>query len=428
MTKGVLFFITLVFCAKYVFIQSSIAQKPRILISSDIGGTDPDDNQSMAHFLMYNNLFDIEGLVSSPSFGDGNKSEILRMIDLYEKDLPKLKKHQSGFHSASFLRSITKQGRHGAAPMKGFDQPTEGSNWIISCAQKEAKTPLWVLAWGGLEDLAQALHDAPEIKNKIRVYWIGGPNKKWSVNSYNYIVSNFPDLWIIEANASYRGLFSNTDIPDSLKNDHYYNSYVRTGGYLGADFINYYDGKVKMGDTPSLLYMMNGNPTDPLGSSWGGRFVKINHSAKKIFTGPSSELDTVAVYGVMEFKLKGPLVKLKTGTPCIKLTAEKQVWEGYYLGDGNYMVRYAPKQAGKLSYKIESDIAGFKAFNGSVIVRNLWPGKRGADDFILGDNWYSEPSDANFFDKEWQGAKTVLKWRDAVLADWITRWRWLSGE
>ena len=27
--------------------------KPRILISTDIGGTDPDDNQSMAHFLMY---------------------------------------------------------------------------------------------------------------------------------------------------------------------------------------------------------------------------------------------------------------------------------------------------------------------------------------------------------------------------------------
>ena len=26
-------------------------EKPRILISTDIGGTDPDDNQSMAHFL-----------------------------------------------------------------------------------------------------------------------------------------------------------------------------------------------------------------------------------------------------------------------------------------------------------------------------------------------------------------------------------------
>lgn len=41
--------------------------------------------------------------------------------------------------------------------------------------------------WGGVEDLAQALHDAPEIKSKLRVYFIGGPNKKWSARAYDYI-------------------------------------------------------------------------------------------------------------------------------------------------------------------------------------------------------------------------------------------------
>lgn len=40
--------------------------KPRILISTDIGGTDPDDNQSMAHFLMYSDEFDTEGLCRRP--------------------------------------------------------------------------------------------------------------------------------------------------------------------------------------------------------------------------------------------------------------------------------------------------------------------------------------------------------------------------
>lgn len=50
---------------------SGESAKPRILISTDIGGTDPDDNQSMAHFLMYSNLFETEGLVSSPSYGSG---------------------------------------------------------------------------------------------------------------------------------------------------------------------------------------------------------------------------------------------------------------------------------------------------------------------------------------------------------------------
>ncbi|MFR5760100.1 MAG: nucleoside hydrolase-like domain-containing protein [Bacteroides cellulosilyticus] len=43
---------------------------------------------------------------------------------------------------------------------------TEGSDWIIKCARKESTRPLWILVWGGLDDLAQALHDAPTFKIK----------------------------------------------------------------------------------------------------------------------------------------------------------------------------------------------------------------------------------------------------------------------
>ena len=52
--------------------KADVPQHPRVLISTDIGGTDPDDNQSMTHLLMYSDLFDLEGLVSSPSYGDGS--------------------------------------------------------------------------------------------------------------------------------------------------------------------------------------------------------------------------------------------------------------------------------------------------------------------------------------------------------------------
>jgi hypothetical protein len=31
---------------------------------------------------------------------------------------------------------------------------------------------------------------------------------------------------------------------------------------------------IKMGDTPSVLYLLNGNPEDPEGESWGGSFFK----------------------------------------------------------------------------------------------------------------------------------------------------------
>ncbi len=120
--------------------QQPVPVKPRILISTDIGGTDPDDNQSMAHLLMYSNMFQVEGLVSSPSYGEGKKAEILRMIGLYEKDLPKLRKHQKGFPSPGYLRSVTKQGRHGAAPYVGYTSATEGSEWIIKCARKKVSS------------------------------------------------------------------------------------------------------------------------------------------------------------------------------------------------------------------------------------------------------------------------------------------------
>lgn len=125
--------------------QQPIPQKPRVLISTDIGGTDPDDNQSMAHLLMYGDRFHLEGLVSSPSYGKGSKAEIFRMIDLYEKDLPKILKHSPGHPSPTYLRSITKQGRRGNAPYKGYLTATEGSNWIIKSAKKKSVQPLWVL-------------------------------------------------------------------------------------------------------------------------------------------------------------------------------------------------------------------------------------------------------------------------------------------
>lgn len=88
-------------------------EKPRILISTDIGGTDPDDNQSMAHFLMYNDEFATEGIVSSPSYGDGSTDEILRMIGVYERDLPRLRQHAPGLAHPDSLRALTKQGRKG---------------------------------------------------------------------------------------------------------------------------------------------------------------------------------------------------------------------------------------------------------------------------------------------------------------------------
>lgn len=400
---------------------SDFKEKQRVLVSTDIGGTDPDDNQSMAHLLMYTDCFDLEGLVSSPSYGSGNKEEILRMIDLFEKDLPKLSKHIDGLMTPEQLRAITKQGRKGAAPYCGYTAPTEGSEWIVECARRESDRPLWISVWGGLDDVAQALHDAPDIAEKIRVYWIGGPNKKWSTNSYAYIVENFPNLYMIEDNAAYRGFISDNKNPDKF-NAGFYDAYLKGAGNLGDDFINYYKGIPKMGDTPALLYVMDGDADDPEGESWGGSFEPTKRSSRPVFHRPTTEKDTVPIYSIIELHVKGPVKDdIAPDSVCFRMEIRNQIWDGFYLGNGDYVLRHSTYYTGTLPYKITSHIPGFPQYEGAITVENIWPGRKYASDYEVGDNWYTDKSAPELFWKDLQGAQTVFKWRNAAMEDWGNR-------
>lgn len=437
--------------------------KHRILISSDIGGTDPDDNQSMIHLLMYSNEFDIEGLVSSPSFGLGSKEEILRMIDEYEQDYPRLQKglteaQQRGevngdqpLATPEYLRSITRQGKRDEAPICGYDEPTEGSKWIIECAHREDPRPLYILVWGCLEDVAQALHDDPTIAPKIRVYWIGGPNKKWGSNGYNYVVENFADLWMIENNSSYRGFIG------SAKDSSYYQAAfwqncMKGCGVMGDDFVNYYEGIAKMGDTPSLLYMMQGGnayhfePEDPTQEHWGGQFEPLTQSPKYIVTGPLALTDTVPCYALMEWQLEGPVVDIPYDSIAFTMTVAKQTWRGHYMGEGRYVVRYSPKQPDTLPYSIASDIPGFPTHQGIFVVGQDWPAVGQyqttsttiqSAPITLGSHWWTDICDDRLLSgvsdyeesrhqqQKWQGAGTISKWREEVMQDWARRFGWL---
>jgi hypothetical protein len=116
----------------------------RVLVSTDIGGTDPDDDQSMVHLLLYADVFDLEGLVASP-YGLGRKKDILEVIDLYERDYPALKTHSEKYPTPEALRAITKQGALESPGASGFGAASEGSEWIIKCARRDDPRPLHVL-------------------------------------------------------------------------------------------------------------------------------------------------------------------------------------------------------------------------------------------------------------------------------------------
>ena len=398
--------------------------RPRVIVSSDIGGTDPDDFQSIIHYFMYADRFQTEGLIASP-YGEGRKSHILKMIDLYEKDYPKLKAHSARFPSPNELRAVTKQGAFGAAPNKGWSIPTEGSEWIIKAARKESSQPLWVLVWGGLEDVAQALHDAPDIQDKIRVYWIGGPNKKWSAQAYNYIAQNFPNLWMIESNATYRGWI--VDSEGEYDNRTFYEKHIKGQGAMAADFVNHYKGIIKMGDTPTVAYLLFGNPDDPTAPSWGGSYIPLPYSTKRVFQRQTTVQDSLPVFGILEWVLQGPERPQMVDTAVIWAEIDRQRIEGFYEGDGRYRIRFAPKEAKRWKYTIVSDVPELNGKSGQFTSTNSWPGKPHPQNITGLKKWWSDKLDAADYEGVHQGAKTILRFRQDYLKDWAERWSWLSN-
>lgn len=247
----------------------------RVVVSSDIGGSDNDDYQSMAHFLIYADLFDVEGLISSPP-KQGRAKHIREVIDAYEKDYAHLIQSSSNYPKPEQLRDLTKQGAVDPAPAQGFSVSTEGSSWLVERARAKDERPLYVLVWGSITDVAQAVHDAPSIKSKIRVHSIGSWNTGCDPASRDYLFRDHPDLWWIEANTTFRGMYVGGQQAGEFGNKAFLDEHVRGHGALG-DFLVAKLDTIRMGDSPTVLYLLWGDPDDPAARHWGGSFVKTGH-------------------------------------------------------------------------------------------------------------------------------------------------------
>jgi hypothetical protein len=259
------------------------AEKPRVIVSTDIGGSDNDDFQSMVHFLVYADLFDVEGLISSPP-GAGRKSHIEEVLKAYNTDYNTLKTY-GAYPTYAALLGVTRQGAtDGGGP--GSGKSTEGSNLIVAAAHKNDPRPLWILTWGSLTDVAQALYDAPSIKAKIRLYSIAGDfNLRHDLASHDYIFKTHTDLWWIKSTATHRGIYLGGNKSGDLDSTVFVSTHVKGHGALG-DLYYLKMSTLKMGDTPSVLYLLSplvggvGNWDNPTVDSWGGRFQNPGHGPR----------------------------------------------------------------------------------------------------------------------------------------------------
>lgn len=265
-------------------------ERPRVIISTDVGGSDPDDFQSLVHLLLYADVLDVEGLISSPPQA-GRSKHILEVIDAYANDYSHLKSHSKDYPTADALRRVTKQGAMEKAPQQGWSKSTDGSRWIVERAHAADKRPLWILVWGSITDVAQAVHDDPSIENNIRVYSIGSWNTAQDPAARDYLFKHHADLWWIESNTSFRGMYMGGEQDGEWGNLSFVEQNVKGHGSLGELFFMK-KRDIKMGDTPSLLYLLRGNPDDPTAPHWGGAFVPTDHGKHYWTDNPDRSLST----------------------------------------------------------------------------------------------------------------------------------------
>jgi len=402
------------------FVNPVEPERPRVIVTTDIGGTDQDDYQSMVHLLLYSDAFDVEGLISSP-YGPGRREHILQVIDRYAADYRNLKRHSMNYPEPDALRRMAKQGAIDPAPASGFGDATEGSDWIVRRARRSDPRPLWVLVWGGIDDLAQALHDAPDIAPKLRVYFIGGPNKMWSVDAYNYIEEHHAALWMIEANSTYRGWFVGGNQSGEWGNRAFVATHVAGQGALGSFFATMLNGTLKMGDSPSVAYLLHNTIDDPSKPGWGGRFVRVWDGRKTTFDRLTTESDSAEVFGVVEFLLPVPQGMTRQDTA-------RMIFDGRIPAlaehDGRVLrFRFSPRDPKVWSYVIRSSFAGLDGRSGSFTAKPAPPG-RTAQPSVRHPNWWTDDQDPAEADEGQPGARTVSRWREQFLRDFAERLRW----
>ena len=224
----------------------------------------------------------------------------MEILGAYEKVLPNLRKHASGWPSAEELRSRVKSGN----PRRGSDYVGEGHDTAgsqllierIDAGTEERR--LHIAIWGGQTDLAQALwrvkHDRTDsgyrdFVRKFQVFDIGDQDKiaDWMRQEFpglNYLLAR-PAPGRDKREATYRGMYLTGD--EQLTSREWVDANIRSSGPLGA----LYPTKtwtapnnhacLKEGDTPSWFFFLplGGNdPRDPSKPGWGGQYQRAADS------------------------------------------------------------------------------------------------------------------------------------------------------
>lgn len=140
----------------------------KVLIDSD-ANNELDDQHAIAYALFNGDVFNVVGITVNNTYnGDGIEGQyaealrVAKLCDAYPK-VPVIKGAEGNYNE--IIGNIGQENYDGA----------EAVDFIISEANKHsAENPLFLLPVGKLTNIALALAKAPEIKEKVKVIWLGG--------------------------------------------------------------------------------------------------------------------------------------------------------------------------------------------------------------------------------------------------------------
>lgn len=209
--KGLRFVLVIFLFSSMITIYSQ-EKKSRLIILADMGN-EPDEEQQMAHMMLYANEFDLEGLIAVSGKYLNSEHRLPerrrlypelfhKIINGYEKVYPNLKKHADGYPEPIYLRSIVASGHtaYGVAAI-GKGKSNQGSELLLKSFLKEDQRPLYIVVNAGSNTLAQALIDyeglysKKELKNLLKKIWVFENGAQDDAGAW--ICANYPEInWL----------------------------------------------------------------------------------------------------------------------------------------------------------------------------------------------------------------------------------------
>jgi hypothetical protein len=273
-------------------------ERPQIIVTTD---GEIDDRCSMVRFLLYNNEWDIQGIIHCSSKfhwkGDGDKiarhdwaDEVWldNQIAAYETFYPRLITHLDGFHTPAELRNLIYTGN--VENVGAMEKVTPGSTRIVEVLLRDDPTPVYLQAWGGTNTIARALKTIQEehpdamkrVSKKAIIYIILDQDKTFR----EYIEPNWPDLLTLGSFRQFAAIAYQWDrlIPEELHafyDRHWMEENILQGhGPLCAAYEAHpQKGFRSEGDSPSFMHQILvglRSLEHPGYGGWGGRFVREN--------------------------------------------------------------------------------------------------------------------------------------------------------